>query len=414
VVCVFAGGFTIPAAEAVSDPAGGPAGGVLEGLDALLEAGLLVHGPAPSGEDRFTTLQTVREYGLERLRDGGEEQRVRERHASFYLALAERARPESRGPNLLHFLQVLEPEHDNFRAALGWAMEDDRGDVALPLVWALWRFWHMHGDLSAGRRWAEQALGLPSSEGRSAARARALIAAGSLAYWQQDVPAMLSAFDEGLDVFRELEDTGGVAEATYNWAFALTLAGDLTKAGESFRASHGLFEQLGETGGIADSLFGLSILLRLQGDLEAARSAAEEALRLHEELEDLFGIYGSLFPAGRTAAELGDLVTGRRHLLRALAMAEGFGDRTGIALSLDNLADQEITGGQAVRGIRLAAAAAAIKESVAGQAPPELTHLADPRERAGADLSEETIGLAWEEGRAMTLEQALAYAREMP
>jgi tetratricopeptide (TPR) repeat protein len=380
-------------------------------LETMLDSGLVRRRPSGVGEVRFDTLQTVREFGLERLEEQGEAPAVRRRHALHFLDRVERWQPESRGPDLGPYLGRLELEHDNLRAALSWALENDEGEVALRLVSAVWRFWHLHGDLTAGRRWADQALALPSAQGRSRIRAKALIATGSLAYWQLDVPATMAAYQEALAIFRELDDTAGIAEATYNLAFVVSMEGRIAEAGDMFETSRAMFDEHGDRRGVADSLFGLSIMTRLQGDIAIARATAEEGLRLHHELDDNFGIHGSSYVVGRAAAEMGDLDTARSYFLRTLGMAEGFGDRTGMALSLDNLADQEISRGNAVRAIRLSGASEAIKESVAGEAPPELVHLPDPRERVRELLSEDEIAVAWAEGRAMTLEEALGYAR---
>jgi predicted ATPase/class 3 adenylate cyclase len=410
-ICVFAGGFSLGAVASVCEREAELGEGTMESLEALLDGGLVRRGSA-MGEVRFGTLQTVREYGLELLREHDEDSVVPRRHALYFLDLAEAAAPELRGPDIGRYLGMLHIEHDNLRAALTWAIESDEGETALRLVWALWRFWHLHGDLTAGRRWIEQALALPSAAARTANRGRALLAAGSLAYWQQDHSATAASWADALAIFNELGDEAGIAEATYNVGFVLCLDGQFHQAVQMFHTSRAMFESLGNRRGVADSLFGLSIATRLQDDFVAARAAAEEALRIHEELQDYFGIFGTLYPLGRSASEMGDAATGRRNFLRALDMAQGFGDRTGVALSMDNLVDQEIRDGNAVRAMRLAGASDAIKEGVGGQAPPELVALPDPRGRVGGSLSEEEIDVAWREGRAMTLEEAVAYARE--
>jgi hypothetical protein len=178
-----------------------------------------------------------------------------------------------------------------------------------------------------------------------------------------------------------------------------------------FEQSRALFEELGDRRGVADTMFGLSIMSRLLGDVPRARDLADESLLIHRDLEDPFGIHGSLYVVGRAAAEMGELDTARAQFLQTLGIAEANGDRTGIALSLDNMADLEVSGGRPIRAMHLAGAAEAIKESVAGQAPPELVDLPDPRERVRELLSAKEIEAAWEAGRAMTVDQAMAYAR---
>jgi hypothetical protein len=147
--------------------------------------------------------------------------------------------------------------------------------------------------------------------------------------------------------------------------------------------------------------------------LEHQRLRGEEALALHQELRDLFGIVGSLYVVGRAAAQLGDLDTAQARFMESLAIDQAVGERTGLALSLDALADLEISRDNLVRAMRLAGASEVIKEGVGGQAPPHLTTLPDPRERARPLMSEQEIETAWEEGRRMSVEQAIAYAREL-
>src|SRR5207247_9432828 len=137
--------------------------------------------------------------------------------------------------------------------------------------------------------WIDQALALPSAAPRTGIRAKALIAAGSLAYWQQDRRATSTSFGEALAIVNQIGDEAGIAAATYSMAFALSIDRRVDQAVEMFQASRAMFEVLGDRGGVADSLFGLSIASRLQGELATARAAGEEALRIHEALSDFFG-----------------------------------------------------------------------------------------------------------------------------
>jgi predicted ATPase/class 3 adenylate cyclase len=407
---VLAGGFTIAAAESVGHPALGTE--VLEGIEALLDASLVRRGDPMGGPDRFEMLQTIREYGLEQLEHEPEAEEVQRRHAHFFLELAESSEAGFRGPDLERLMGLLHVEHDNLRVALMWALDKDQGDVALRLVSALWRFWHLHGDLASGRRWTEQALALPSAGTRSRVRAKALLAAGSFAYWQLDGQAVSNRYQDALAMFEELDDEAGIAAARYNAAFGLGIEGRHEEAIQMLRSSRALFEKLGDRRAVADSLFGLAVMHVLRGDNAIARETGEEALAIHQELGDLFGIVSSLYVAGRAAAELGDLDTAQARFMETLAIDEAVGERTGLALSLDSLADLEISRGNLMRAMRLAGAAEVMKEGVGGQAPPDLLTLPDPRQRARALMPEQEMEKAWEEGRRMSLEQAIAYARE--
>ncbi len=214
-------------------------------------------------------------------------------------------------------------------------------------------------------------------------------------------------------MFEELDDEAGIAEARYDAAFGLGIRGRLEEAIELLRGSKALFENFGDRRAVADSLFGLAVMYRLRGDIELARETGEEALSIHREVGDLFGLIGSLYVVGRAAAQLGDLDTARAGFMETLAIDEAFGERTGLALSLDNLADLEITEGNAVRAMRLAGGSEVIKEGVGGQGPARPDHASRSEGTGPCAVVPEEIRAAWEAGRAMSLEEAIAYAREL-
>jgi predicted ATPase/class 3 adenylate cyclase len=409
---VFVGGWAIPAAEAVCNPDAEIGIDALGGLSVLLDNSLIRRKETPNEEVRFDMLQTIREYGLELLDAGEEGAAIRTRHAEHFLALAEEAEPHLRAPKQDHWLDLLEIEHDNLRAAVGWAIDADEAEIGMRLVGALWRFWHLRGYLAEGRRWADDVLALPKAERRTALRAKAVSAAGSLAYWQNDLPPVRRAYEEALAIYRELGDASGVAEGTYNMAYVHALAREVPKASEKLQTSHAQFRELGDRRGEADALWVLALVARFEGDLQLARSRAEESLRLHRELGDRFGMTMALQMLGRVALEVDDLDTARTTFLETMAMHEHMGNRTGITIALDNLAAREIALGNLERAVRLGGASQAIKESAGGQAPPELIDHPDPRGLARGSLVEESIARAWEEGRGMSLEEAVAYARE--
>ena len=314
---------------------------VLDGLSSLVESSL-VQSSRTGADPRFGMLQTIREFGLERLDAEDDRAEIEGRHAGWFLRLAEEAEAQYRGPDLFPALQRLEVEHDNLRAALRWAIGRDEGDAALRLVGALWRFWHLSGYLTEGRRWADAALALPSAAGRTAARARALEGAGGLAYWQNDVPAVRAAYEEALSIGRELDDPESIAEGTYNLSFAHSLEQDMAGAHELLRECRLRFEELGNQRGLADSLCFLSLLARLEGDYQTARTDAEESLRLHLEIGDAFGTIDSWHILGRSALELGDLDVAHACFVEVLQTLGSIGYRTGVAISLDNLAAEEM------------------------------------------------------------------------
>jgi tetratricopeptide (TPR) repeat protein len=255
-------------------------------------------------------------------------------------------------------------------------------------------------------------LALPSASGRTIHRVQALWALGGLAYWQLDHPAVLSAYREALEISEEIGDAHAIAESTYNMAYVSLLEGDRIEARARFREARAGFEKLGDARGLADALFGLSIMGHLTGDLTASRESAEQGLLLHRELGDLFGVEGSMFALGRAVAEMGDLETAHSLFLEALDAVELMGEQTAMAVFLDNMADLEIVRGRPLRAMRIAGASEGIKDTVGGEAPPEVLAIRDLREAARQTLTEEEIAEAWAEGRRMSQEEALAYARE--
>jgi predicted ATPase/class 3 adenylate cyclase len=406
------GGATLETAEAVCLAEGADGVDVLEIISPLVDSSLVHAVPTESAEPRFDMLRTVREFGLERLDAEDDRAEIERRHAGWFLRLAETAEPKFRGPEIERWLWTLEVEHDNLRAALRRAIEEQDSDLALRLVAALFRFWHLAGHIPEGIRWARAALALPGAQHRNASRASALATLGGLSYWRNDFPVTRSAYEEALEISTELEDLPAVAEGSYNLAFAYRLDRNGPGARELLERARAMFERLGDRRGVVDCLWALSLLARLEGDLELARTLGEEGLRLHRELGDLFGVIDSLHVRGRAAYEMGELDIARASVMESLEMLGSAGFRTGIAIALDNLAAQENERGLPVRAVRLGGASEALREDAGAQAPPEFIDLPDPRAKARESLSPEQIAAAWEEGRAMNLDAMLRYARE--
>ncbi|MCW5852775.1 MAG: XRE family transcriptional regulator, partial [Anaerolineae bacterium] len=208
---VFAGGFGLPAAEAVVGPLTGLA--VVDGVEALAGKSLVKPVEGVDGEPRFTLLETLREYAREQLTAQGETEETRQRHADFYLAMGEEGEWGLRGPQQRTWLDRLEMEHDNLRAALSWLLASpDGGVAALRLAGAMEQFWWYHSHLQEGWNWLTQALAHPGAQAGTAARAKALYVANHLA---SDDHERLGKrwLDEGIAIFREVDDKFGLALA---------------------------------------------------------------------------------------------------------------------------------------------------------------------------------------------------------
>src|ERR687892_1194860 len=407
-LAVFAGGWSLEALEAVASSEADH----LTVLSSLVDKSLVLRVPTNPDDVRFAMLETIREFGLEQLEAAGDAPATRDRHAAFFLSLAEEAEPHLRGVDQKRWLDLLETEHDNLRAALRWSIDAGDATTALRMIGALWRFWHLHSHLADGQRWAEEVLAMPGAAARTPDRIRGLTALGGVTYWQQDVPTFRAAYEEALAIAEELGDRAEVAEQTYNLAFAHALEGDLAGALGLIHRSRDLFEELGNRRGVADCRWILGIAARMGGNLDESRAQEEEALAIHWEIGDRFGGTVALYALGRTAMEQGDLDVAEASFVEALTHDAAVGNRTGIGVILDNLAAKAGIEGDHLRALRLGGASEAIKEAAGAQAPPEFLGLPDPRQEARGVLGEAAIAAAWNEGRAMTIEQTVAYARE--
>jgi predicted ATPase len=201
---VFAGGWTLEAAEAVGAGEDVQEEDILDLLSGLVEKSLVVAKGFDQGRVRYRLLEPVRQFALEKLEEVGEAEEIRRRHAGFFLALAEDAEPRLRGPEDMEWLERLEAEHDNLRAALSWALEPREPQLGLRLAGALWMFWHAHGHYGEGRKWLEEAL---AKDDRTsvAARLKALEGVFWLTYDQQDLDRAEAAAQEGLELSADAE-----------------------------------------------------------------------------------------------------------------------------------------------------------------------------------------------------------------
>jgi predicted ATPase/DNA-binding winged helix-turn-helix (wHTH) protein len=333
---VFAGGWTLAAAEAVCAGDGIEHGDILDLLTSLADKSLVV----PDQEDtqtRCRLLETVRQYARDRLEDTGGIAAVRLRHRDYYLALAEEADPKLRGAEQAEWLRRLEEEHENLRAGLEWSLVEAGSRGGLRLCGALQRFWWTHGHLTEGRRWCTRVLGKPGAEKRTRERAYVLNGAGILSFRQGDYPAARALHEESLAIRRELGDRPGIAAALGNLGNVALIQADYPPAKALHEESLAIRRELGDRFGSAALLSNLGIVALNQGDYPAAKSLFEEALAIRRELGDRAGIAVSLNNLGHGALNQGDYPAARTRLEESLAIHRKLGDRSSSALTLSNL-----------------------------------------------------------------------------
>src|SRR6266852_1883041 len=331
---VFVGGGPLPAAEALCQEIGQADLDVLNSLSALLDNSLIQSSEEGAEEPRFLMLQTVREFGLERLTASGELERTRMAHARYFLALAEQAEPELHGPNQARWVARLEQEHDNLREALEWALEKvrdeqaaERREIGMRLGAALKEFWLILGYYREARTFLERALAL--SEGtRTAWRARVLRAIASVADCQGDIDRIEVVAKLSMALSRELEDTCGIAESLGSLAAAAWLRGKIVEAVSLHEEQVRLLRQVGEPGEVAEALFPLAEHVSTHGEYVRGQALFEEALALFRQAGNELWVGGTLV---HSAAWLwftqGDLATMRQRFQEGQALITQVGNR---------------------------------------------------------------------------------------
>jgi predicted ATPase/DNA-binding SARP family transcriptional activator/DNA-binding CsgD family transcriptional regulator len=442
----FAGGFTLEAAESVGGGGGVGEKQVVELLTTLVEKSLVMAEESWERGARFRLLETVRQYASEKLVESGEEDDIRRRHARFFLALAEEAEPGLRGPRQVEWLDHLEQEHDNLRAALAWSLE---GELGARLAGTLSLFWYTRGYLSEGRSYLEAVVrdhSMPET-----ARARALDGLGWIAEPQGDYERARLAYEESLGLYRRAGDRRGVANALGDLGSLALDRGDYERATSLLEESLALYRELGESEGligILDSLgvlasargdsersavyfrealalsrgkgnvrrtavslgnFGITTLVH--GDPEQATALLEESLGLFREIGDSQNIAIGLVHAALAALAGGDQGRARVLVEEGLGLLRKAGDRQHFADCLEIMAGSAGAGGLARKAARLWGAAGALREEIGVPLQPEnRTVLAPYLVAARSDLGEAAWQTALAEGRAMSPDRAIEYS----
>ncbi|MGH2774898.1 MAG: adenylate/guanylate cyclase domain-containing protein [Actinomycetota bacterium] len=407
---VFTGGFMLESAEAVCDPKGLGLD-LLEGLTSLVDQSLVRRSEPDEGSHRFSMLETIREFGQEQLRASDGFEALRRRHAQHFLGLALEAEAHLVADDQLEWLDRCDREHANIRAALRWAIEAGDANQAQGSAGALWRFWQQRGHLAEGRDWLREILAMPSGQGRSPARAKALIGAGGMAWWQKDREAAGACYEEAVAIERELGDSARTAEAIYNLAFVVA-GQDIDAAARLLEESLDLFRRAEHDPGVAQVLSMLVIRDAEAGNWDPVITRLEETTgiwrRLGDRLHLAFDLVWLAFAKGR----VGRRVDARSAALEALELFCEVDNPTGIGITFTDLAFLAIWEGRHEDAIRLAGASESISVR-AGGPPGAFAGLleGDPVAEARVHLTEEAANRAWDEGLTMSLDEAVTFAR---
>ncbi|MEW6400886.1 MAG: tetratricopeptide repeat protein [Chloroflexota bacterium] len=448
---VFVGGCMLEAAESmVRDRL--DSASMLNQLESLVDKSLLREVAGMDDEPRFAMLETLREFGLQQLEASGEQDIVCRRHADFYLALAEGAEASLESTEQVKWMDRMEQEHDNLRAALEWTRTAaGAGETCLRLAGALGLFWEVRGHFSEGRERLSAVLSTKGAQGETAARARLLARAAELAYRQSDYPATSSFAEEGLRIYRKLGDHQGIAsaliklgnsatergsyasasrfleEALTIWrehkdkhgtaralislGWAALRAGDTQLANERLEEALALSRELGDARSMGFELSGLGEIALRQGDYARATQLMEESLEVRRQLGNKWGVGVSLGMLGWVAVRERDWDRAIARIGESLKVRQEIGDKGGCAWCLERLAGICMVQGQPEKAVQLLGAAAALRSSIGSVIDPvDQANYKKNLDSLRTKLGKARFKTDWDKGHAMTMEQAVAYA----
>ena len=398
---VFAGGCTLESAEVVCDAD-------LDVLQSLVGKSLL----GVREGDRFWMLGTIREYALERLEASGEADEIRRRHAEHFLALAQEAEPSVLGANPKAWLDRLDRDHDNLRAALDWFEASGETQLALLLGGTIWEFWCLRAHYAEGWRRLEHLLEL--DELPTPARAKALTGAAHLAHnLPEGAKVDRIRREQALELHRRLGDPWGIAFAEYEYSHIFTLRGDFATARPLVEDSVRRFRELGDEHRALQATRSLAWCNLELGDIDRAK-------RLYQELLDGARAVGDRNLEARALGTFAVFASDEGRHEDALALLQEsyrigceFGDPSETAIDLIRFGRALAFAERPQAAVQLLSCAEARREELGMVLPSYVIHYRDDAEaRARARLDEAGFAEAWEQGRKLTPDEAVAVARE--
>jgi predicted ATPase/DNA-binding SARP family transcriptional activator len=413
---VFRGGWSLEGAATMADLEPRTDDATLDILASLQDAGLIVRLDAAGDVARFTMLESLRSYAADRLDAAEEREAAFRRHADGMIRLSERTESELSGPGQAVALDRLAVEHDNVRAALGYLTQSSPID-ALRLVAGIWRFWQIRGHMVEATRSIDDALAAAGDDVPAVVLARALAAAGGLAYWRGDLAKAEGLYESVVAIRRTMADDAGLAEALFDLAFvfdpilspppedpARTAAG-IALANEA----HELFVRAGNEHGIARSGWFLGSILANR-DIAGATSVLESSVERFRKLGDPFGLGWALHTYGLVLLRSVDADSARAAFAEAIGLFRDAGDGSAIGLLLDDFAEVATADGDALRAARLRGAAAASRRTTHAELAiaNALWQVGDAVPRGLIDP--EALERAGVEGQAMSQSAAVTYA----
>ena len=395
-LAVFRGGCTLEAAEQVVEA-------VLDQMQSLVDKSLLRH-----TAERFWMLETIREYAGERLEESGEAEQQQLRHAEHFLALTEEGEPHVRGGSPKAWLERLAQEHDNLRAALDWFEVSGETELALRLVGALSEFWESRGHVAEGQRRLESALG--ADERPTAARAKALNGASGMALATGDLLTARLRAEEALALHRALGDAWGVAYSALALGITAANQGDFARAQQLSDESVRVFRDLGDHHHTLEAARFLALAYGELGDLERARALHEDNLRQARAMGDERNEARALTVLADHAVDEGRGQGALTMLTDAYRLYREVGDLYRGAIIVSRIAGVLASMGRAATAARLLSCSETLHSEI-GANPPWVARIHEEAlTTIRAQLDESAFTEAWEQGQALTADEAVALA----
>ena len=409
-LAVLSGGFSVTAALAIINMPGFPPSYIVDALESLVAKSLLTTQPSTQDNVRFSMLKTLREYAYSKLEEVGEANEVKDRHAAFFVAMAEEGSPHLRGAEQAKWLDIFTLEHDNLRAALRWAAQ--RGDHVLEmrLLAALAPFWEIRAHLSEGQRWLEDALAR-APDAPDELRARCLEGAGVLARGQGEFKRATYLIEQAIELYRGLDSPAALAGAIKSLGNVASDRGDYATARRLYEESLELKLEAGDERGVAEAHNNLGVLARLDGDLEASVSYYDKALSFFRSWGDKLAMARVLMNLGEVKMEQDELGAAKGFIRGSLVLCREIGAHWDIADLLEIMASITDGFGRATDAAQLFGAASSLRDLLGAPLPPGEREAYERRlDRVRRGLSEERFTAAWAEGRAMSLDEAVMRA----
>jgi predicted ATPase/class 3 adenylate cyclase len=404
-LAVFDGGFDLQQVEVIHEGQD-----VLEAIAQLVDQSLVSPDVDGAFELRFRLLKTIEAFALRELRAEGREDDVRRRHALAYLALAEASTNDLPGALQRGILQRLRLDHANLRGAVRWAIDHEDVEIALRSVGALWRYWQLDGHLEEGHALTDEALAMTGADAPTAARLRAVTAAGGIAYWQGRPEDAVRWYNEQLELARDLGDRAGEADACFNGIWRHFITRDFDRSVAMMEAARRIYEELGDDRGLDRLEWVRGTILMNQGRQVEARQAFESALHRYVDSGDSWYEALALGSLAWNSYALGDPRQAVDSYVRSMILGYSLGDMATTSISLEVAAIGALELGEPEAAATLLGALEAAVIQYGVRPPAGLALLIStkaPQERVRDELDEATIAAAMERGRRMSLDEAV-------